>query len=222
MIDLAIVVEGNTEELFVKRVLAPSLYAHDANAWPIVAAGSKKWTRTRLDLERLFKQRPGRRCAIMFDYYGLRTDWPGRMDAPKQSIKERGRFVEEAISKDLAEHMGPDFRSSHFIPHIQLHEYEAKLFSDCSVLAEVLQVRPEVIEEVVEECGSPEQINDNVLTAPSKRLIQICKDHARRGYRKTSDGIIAAERITLEKMVYACPHFNSWVEKLKRLSKRPS
>ena len=69
------------------------------------------------------------------------------------------------------------------------------------------------VDEVIEECGSPEKINNSPQTAPSKRLERWA--HGR--YGKTTSGIVIARAIGIDKMRKKCPLFNSWLLKLESL-----
>jgi len=60
---------------------------------------------------------------------------------------------------------------------------------------------------------TPEDINDDPATAPSKRIIQVCPS-----YRKVVQGTTAARRIGIEAMRRECPHFRNWLEQLETLS----
>ena len=224
MTDLAIVVEGATEEAFVNRVLAPALWVHETYAWAVLPGkgetrrgGRWPWDSVRGDVARLMKERDDRYCSILFDYYGLPKEWPGRQAASKKPIEDRGRVVEEALLADLVEHLGDDFKAERFVPHIQLHEYEARLFSDCVALGEVLGIAPADLQMIVKECGSPEAIDDGDKTAPSKRLDNLCREKTRRGYGKTTDGVTAAECVTIPTMRAACPHFAKWLERIESI-----
>ncbi len=53
------------------------------------------------------------------------------------------------------------------------------------------------VDEVIEECGSPEKINNSPQTAPSKRLERWA--HGR--YGKTTSGIVIAKAIGIDKCV---------------------
>lgn len=60
--------------------------------------------------------------------------------------------------------------------------------------------------------GTPEEINDGVSTAPSKRILAVAP-----GYQKVADGIIAARRIGLHAIRATCPNFNAWIQKMESL-----
>ncbi|HTG16388.1 MAG TPA: DUF4276 family protein [Blastocatellia bacterium] len=62
--------------------------------------------------------------------------------------------------------------------------------------------------------ASPEEIDDDAQTAPSKRIIDQFPDYA--GAKRIAGPQIAAN-IGLEKVRSKCPHFDAWLVKLKRL-----
>ncbi|NJN55573.1 MAG: DUF4276 family protein [Anaerolineae bacterium] len=65
---------------------------------------------------------------------------------------------------------------------------------------------------IISEFDSPEMINDDVNTAPSKRLIRLYPP-----YNKPLHGNIAAEHIGLAAIREKCPHFNEWVSRLEQV-----
>lgn len=95
-----------------------------------------------------------------------------------------------------------------------MHEFEGLLFSDPAILAQKLTVAEDDIRQIVTECGKPEEINDSIQTAPSKRLDALVAGK----YRKTTQGIAIARAIGLTKIRQVCPHFNQWVNQLENLT----
>ncbi len=222
MTDVAIIVEGQTEEAFVSRVLYPHLAPHDLNAWAVLPGrgarrrgGRWPWTTVRRDVIALLKERSGRRAGLLFDYYGLPIDWPGRAAAPSAPIGERAAVVERALREDLAKELGSSFNPALFTPHIQLHEFEARLFSDCDILGRAIGVDAEQLRSIVRKCSGPEKIDDGNTTAPSKRIESLSP-----GYRKTVVGVSVSERIGLDVMRLQCPHFGTWLDALESISTR--
>ena len=69
--------------------------------------------------------------------------------------------------------------------------------------------------EIKDKFKSPEEINDNPGTAPSKRIIRVFPS-----YRKTAHGLLITRRIGLEKIRQQCKHFNQWVSKLEKLGEK--
>lgn len=104
------------------------------------------------------------------------------------------------------------------MPHIQLHEYEACLFSDPDCFRDFYPRGAKGIEElkkIAQSYESPELINDGQHTAPSKRITQYFPDYEG---GKPTVGTQVAQRIGLQKMRDKCPHFNSWLSRLERLA----
>ena len=87
-------VEGDTEQAFVRDVLAPEL-AHkgaDLRARRIGKPGHKDGVRgyevVLREIRTLLKEDLGRYCTTMFDYYGLPSNWPGVMEAKAKPFRE--------------------------------------------------------------------------------------------------------------------------------------
>jgi hypothetical protein len=213
-------VEGQTEQAFVKQLLAPELSARNVFVTaaligkPGHKGGIRPYEVLRGDILKVLKQDQRQFCTTMFDYYGLPAAWPGKGDRPG-SPSSLAESIEHAMRDDIACAMGEGFVPARFIPYIQMHEFEALLFSDPGALASVLDPSglTAVLEKIVEQCGDPERIDDNPEGAPSKRIIQ----HSHR-YSKVVHGTIAAQRMGLAKMRDRCPHFADWVTRLEALA----
>jgi len=108
--------------------------------------------------------------------------------------------------------MGGSWNPAQFIPYVQMHEFEALLFSDTSILAASNSRISTQLERILQSFSCPEEINDNYDTCPSRRIKQHIEN-----YVKTVDGIIAARKIGLKKMRQECPHFNTWIAKLENI-----
>jgi hypothetical protein len=59
----------------------------------------------------------------------------------------------------------------------------------------------------------PEDINDGLRTAPSKRILAVMP-----GYQKTFHGPLIACDIGLEPIRAACPHFDGWLKAIESLA----
>jgi hypothetical protein len=95
-----------------------------------------------------------------------------------------------------------------------MHEFEALLFSDPEKLAASLY-RPELAEQfasIRNGFASPEEINDSLESAPSKRILKLYPR-----YEKPLGGALAAIEIGLETMRSECQHFNDWLSRLERI-----
>ena len=216
-------VEGRTEQTFVRAVLAPDLGLKGVFLSASVAGkpghkgGVRPWASVRREILAALKQDGRRYCTTMFDYYALPTDWPGARDAKAKPFDEAAAVIERAVHADICGELGDSFDQRRLIPYIQMHEFEALLFTDTQVLADVVQ-QPHLrnhFDKIVTDCGEPEAIDDNPETAPSKRILSAAPN-----YQKILQGAIAAKRIGLACMTEACPHFAEWVGRLETLAPR--
>jgi hypothetical protein len=101
-----------------------------------------------------------------------------------------------------------------FLPFIQVHEFEALLFSEPSAFAAAFPGRESAIRNLVNvrtSFPSPEHIDDR--DNPASRICAVFPD-----YQKPVDGALVARRIGLEKMARECAHFSEWLERLRRLA----
>jgi hypothetical protein len=101
------------------------------------------------------------------------------------------------------------------VPYIQVHEFEALLFTDISKLSSYhSEHRSEIreLELVRPRFPTPEHIDQNF--PPSKRI----KDKVR-GYDKPTAGAGTAIEIGLTKLREECGHFNDWIGRLEALAR---
>jgi hypothetical protein len=224
MNELVAIVEGPTEQTFVLRQLQGHLPLFGTNVWPVLPGknrrqgGVKKWTVAQQDIIRTLRER--RYCTTMFDYYAMPQDWPGRADSARLPWDQRAGHVEAALLADITAAMGSSFDPKHFIPYVQLHEFEALAFSDVSQLAAIAAALrnqfPDVLaqrfQEILDAAGHPEAINDSYETCPSRRIEGVTPE-----YRKRVHGPIVTERIGLEALREKCDHFASWIDRLENI-----
>ncbi len=94
-----------------------------------------------------------------------------------------------------------------------MHEFEALLFSDCDRFAQSVgapQVGTE-LQNVLDQFGDPEKIDDSQATAPSKRILRVVPS-----YDKVAMGTIAIQDIGLTSIRRHCPNFRCWLNRLER------
>ena len=216
------VVEGSTEQIFIRQVLAPWL--RERCGMELVAStagtpgskGGNSYDRAKRDILKHLKNPYFTHVTTFFDFYGMGQKWPGRQGTSKQVNRDQSKHLEEAIRKDIEVQVG-SARINRFIPYVQMHEFEALLFSETSALPEVMQ-QPKTkqrLDEIRNDFETPEDINDSVAKAPSKRIEEIYHS-----FRKNFHGVIAAERITIDVMIWECPHFRKWVETLQEIGSK--
>ena len=226
MARLYVFAEGRTEQTFADTLLKPYLAEHGVYMnKPVLIAHAHKNHRThrgggrnframQKDIVRFLKQDAASDAffTTMIDLYALHREFPGAdaAEAHRGDPYRRVRVLEESW---LAE-----TNDERFIPHIQLHEYEAYLFSDIAVLAHFYEDQQGAVNRLRESVGSlssPELIDDGSETAPSKRIIGYIP---RYGADKVTVGVQAAARIGLPKVRRKCPHFAGWLERLEGLA----
>jgi len=221
MTRICVAVEGRTERAFISGVLAPLLGRRGVYITAHLIGtrghqgGGVTILRLKKDVLRFLLQDKESACSTMFDYYGLASDFPGKdRIAANQSTSMKAEIIETALRGEIEREMGSSFDSRRFIPYVQMHEFEGLLFSDPVSLAASLRNpgSEEQFRDIRRAFGSPEDINDEYETCPSRRIMNI---HPR--YDKPTGGVIAAHAIGLEKMRAECPHFSAWVAKLESL-----
>jgi hypothetical protein len=222
MARLKIVVEGQTEERFVKDVLADHLAPRNvfATAFRVGKPGHRGGIRSYLsaqrDLRAALTQDRGAFVSTMFDYYAMPDSWPGRIVARAKQGSERACVIEAALSADIASSLDGRFQANlRFLPYVQLHEFEALLFASPQVMAREfgdasLEAK---LQEVRDGFDTPEDINDDPQTAPSKRIESIFGD-----YKKPLYGKRISMEIGIPVIRAACPHFHDWLTRLERLA----
>jgi hypothetical protein len=96
-----------------------------------------------------------------------------------------------------------------------MHEFEGMLFSDCAAFSVGIglpALQPQ-LQGIRAQFGSPEEINDSPITAPSKRVEDLVP-----GYQKPFHGPLAAMAVGIDAICKECPNFSAWVEQLRQWS----
>ena len=222
--------EGQTEQTYADTVLrkhlaafgvymhGPILVAHARRRGVTHRGGILAYLPIKNDIERFLKQDKAADVyfTTMIDLYALPVDFPGRDDADKirHVPYDRVSMLEEHFAADIDDPWG---RPSRFIPHIQLHEFEAILlcrpaafssfFGDCrrqiEDLERTIQGKP------------PELINDGEHTAPSKRILEQFPDYGGANPWQVRESPTKSESRPRRT---CCPHFDAWLKRLESLS----
>lgn len=207
MVRLHVVVEGQTEETFVRDLLAPSLgliadvhrVTTGRKGPTTYRGGHTSYQHLRRDLTRWMAEDRHSESwfTTMVDLYRIPNDVPGYEKSRKiRDPVERVKFLEREFKSDIGH--------PRFAPYIQLHEFEALLFSDPeSFLTSFPDNRQAVaaLARILEQLSSPEYIDDGAFPQ----------------FMKPVDGPKIAREIGLPKLRAACPHFNEWIDALLSL-----
>lgn len=223
---LYVFAEGRTEQTFASTVLGPHLAEHGVYMRnPVLIAHAHKRQRThrgggrnfgamQKDIVRFLRRDTASDAffTTMIDLYALHRGFPGSeaAEAYRGDPYRRVRMLEDSWAEET--------NDDRFIPHIQLHEYEAYLFSNIAVLAHFYGDQQRAVNRLQESVGSlnsPEMIDDGAQTAPSKRIISFIPKYEA---DKATVGVRAAARIGLPEIRRKCSHFASWLERLEGLA----
>jgi hypothetical protein len=212
-----VLVEGQTEEKFVRGVLGNFLAGKEIFLTPIIIktkrevrgpdhkGGVTSYKQVKRDLLPLLNDTSADIVTTMIDYYALPSDFPGFAQRPIGTCYDRVKSMEEQFRLD--------FNHIKFLPYLQLHEFEALVFASEEKLPIAFVNKDKEIRQVVEinrEFASPEEINEDPDSAPSKRLKIIFPE-----YQKTFHSQLILSQGNLEDLRGKCKHFNSWLLKLE-------
>lgn len=228
MIRLHMVVEGQTEEEFVNSVLVDHLGHFNISTdvrcvetsrrrRRIYRGGLNDYQRAKKDIVLWIKedQNADAYLTTMFDLYGLPEDFPEFAEAKKcVDPYKRVAELEKAFAGDLGHRR--------FVPYLQLHEFEALILSDPSQFSSRFIEHSNGIQKLIAMCShyqTPELINDDENTAPSKRIIK--EIPAYQG-TKASAGPLIAQKIGLPTIRQKCKHFDDWLTTLETLGSKGS
>lgn len=224
-INVIAIVEGKTEQVFIEQILAPWLAERmifmtaTQVSKPGQKGGDVRFSRVSRDIGLHLKQRADTYVTTLVDYYGV-TEWPGMDSLPTQRAPAQiAEHLNTAVMNEVNNLFAEQQSARRFIPFIALHEFEALLFSDSSILAEELGIPVANVEAVVAECGEPEAINNGRETAPSKRLNKWTPEGK---FGKTTQGIAIAKRIGITRMREQCPLFDAWIAQFEALMVEPA
>ena len=210
MIRLAISVEGPTEEEFVKNVLAAHLWEIEVYPTPILLgrargrANGGNVSLDRLVSEMAYLLHSFDAVTSLVDFYGFR-----RKD--NKTVDD----LEKAMTRQIRKKLGQHWRQGKVLPYVQQYEFEGLLFSNVNAFANAIDASEESIEElrsIRERFSTPEDINDNSETAPSKRIVKVIPQYEKKVY-----GPLIAMEIGLDAIRGECPRFDKWVTRLESL-----
>jgi hypothetical protein len=115
----------------------------------------------------------------------------------------------------LEEQLLADLEHRRFIPYIQLHEFEALLFSDPRQFEIAFPDNPGETDQLVAMRNgfpTPEHIDDHPDSAPSKRIVKRFPGYEK---QKSVAGPLILKQIGLTTLRQQCPHFNQWIQRIE-------
>ena len=218
MYRIAVSVEGQTEERFVKEILAPFFRQNNILIEPILVitkrlanasfkGGSINFDKAVKDIKKLLNPKYNL-VTTFYDYYGINKDFlpDSHSYNPYETVKQIETKFANAVDNPK------------FIPYIQLHEFETFLFVDANVTSNNLlncdkkKVIQTINNALQKSNLNPELVNNSPSTAPSKRIIGCYSE-----YQKTIDGSIVCSELGIQTIMDKCPNFKIWINKLLSL-----
>lgn len=214
------IVEGQTEVSVFYSILNPYIYEKTGayiQFTPIKHSGGGIVPYSKLFPElRNHLMDKDKILTTFFDYYGIFESYQFPNYKEAKIDQTNPKVGVELLEQGIKEHIESEgLPTKNFIPYIQLHEFEALLFSSNEgfefqydnerVLRELKAISPRY--------ETPEDINDSPETAPSKRIIKAL-ERRKEKYSKVIDGEAIASQVGIEMMLEKCPRFNNWVTEL--------
>ncbi len=202
--------EGQTEEEFAKTALADHLLGVSVAPVPIRLGRARSSSGGgNVSIERLASELV--RLYYSFDAVTSLVDFYGFRGKESRTVEE----FEQQLGQEIKKTVSHQWDERKVIPYVQKHEFEGLLFSDASKFS----VLPGATEGLIRDLGeirsrfpSPEDINDNPDTAPSKRIENVLPE-----YQKVVHGTLVARETGLDRIRGECPRFDSWLSRLESL-----
>ncbi len=212
---LYILCEGQTEETFVRELLLPHFANMKILVTPILVRTGKgkggvvSYGKVHHQIDLLCKQDQQAHVTTLMDYYDFPQGKNGL--AP---VRDATDPIQKALN--LTKAFQEDLGHGNFTAYLVVHEFEGLLFSRPEAFIPWFDESvASILQKVRDEASTPEHINNNKQTAPSKRILQICDN-----YSKIYHGTLIALDIGLDTIRRECPIFNTWLEGLEQLEEK--
>lgn len=223
MMRVYVICEGQTEETFVRDILAPILAhqqifltARGINTSKGHKGGALTYERVKRFVINSLKEDQNTVITTFFDLYALNNHFPDFQQSHKfTDVYQKVAALEQAFKIDIAQN-NPSF-TDRFLPYIQPYEFEGLLFSAIEKLTELeadWKKTTADLQAIRDNAQTPEHINDGFDTKPSARLTQYLRDPK---YDKVLHGVLGIENIGIDKLLTECRHFAQWYQQLNDL-----
>lgn len=219
------IVEGQTEQAFIREVVGPFLAALGIYMFPVLVGkpghkgGVRSFYSVASDISKLLKQERNAYVTTLFDRYALPPNWPGfDVCQPDMEHSVVQLNLHNSMQQKILEDMGADFDGGRFIPYIQFYELETFLFCDPKISAEILGAphHEEALAGIVLGAGNCEGINGGPETSPSKRIQKLFPNYKKgRGFNAHLPRICSS--IGIGSIRGQCPLFHRWLSTLEAL-----
>lgn len=217
---VALLVEGQTEEALVDLVLTEFARRREVVLKPIIVAtkrtsqgthkGGGGWQHMRDDVCRLAPQTHWRRIGLMFDVYGSEF----AKDGSPRSGTELHAYVLQQAEQSLLQ-AAPNLTPDRLAVGPVLHEFETLVLA--AIASGGTSAASTVVREVehaVQHVGDFEQINGSPQTSPSHRLREWWLEAEGEEYSKALYGPSLIDEAGIDEVLDRCPTFMGWLDRL--------
>lgn len=219
MTRVVVVCEGQTEEEFVRTVLAPAfvgeaiyLEGQTIETSRGHKGGGLSYERVKNHVRNTLSQKNIAAVTTFLDLYRLDTQFPRFEEArEKNELDQKLDVLCDGLRFDILHKT--NYQPNRFIPYIQSDEFEAVLFSDVNITSthEVQwHNKKEYLQNIRDKYHTPEYIK-NPAYYLEKQL-----HHP--DYKKRRHGPVIAQKIGLYKIKNECPFFAKWLEQIRQLA----
>lgn len=205
-----IVVEGQTEQEFVNSMMAPYLRNFAIySVTPVLIRTSRSGRGGMINYQHLHNtvrmllqsSQSDFIVTTFIDFFRIPDTMPKYHECmAKPDDMQRIEALEKAMSENISD--------NRFFSYIQLHEFEALLFSDNKGFESYFDGNEaEQTSVIIARYKNPEDINSSPEGAPSKRLLSIKPD-----YNKVLEGNLIALEIGINVIIEKCSRFAEWIK----------
>lgn len=219
---IVFIVEGDSEDEFVKRIITPYFVSKSIPNYQVKSIivtmsggghGFNNIEHFKNTIKPILYSKDEPIITSFIDHYRLNSEkkLPGYSECIKETdIERKLDRMEEMLHEEVQKIKAYRF----FRPYIQRHEFETLLFADPEHGFDLEDNR--IKQDIITLCSffkSIEDINSTPEGAPSVRLSEIYNKHKKK-YNKGADAVDIAELTTIEKMFDNCPRFKKWIDNL--------
>ena len=209
MNNLYIYCEGDTERIFVEKMISPFLTSHGIYARSVLSGDGRSgrrggiagYSQVKRDLTRICREHPNEYVTTLIDYAPVLTV-PLGFDE-KGTVYDTVRSKERAIEKDL--------KMPNLLMNFELHEFEAYLYCNPEAFEPYGRRAPDQIRRIIEQAGGPEMINTSPDTLPSRRLDGVIPGYTNAKKMHTTRIL---ENVSLEQIRSKCTHLDEWLDRV--------
>ncbi len=218
MLKVLVLVEGQSEERFVKDLLSAHLSLRGVfmipkivstkvvKAGPNFRGGLNSFGQLSRDLKLLLQDSSAKCITTLIDLYAIPSDFPGFAEAnTSKTVDARLAILRKRLSERF-----PDKR---FLPYFSTHEFEALTLISAKPFFEIVPP-PHNKSLLTTLCATDEPETINGTNPPGKRIIE-----ALPGYRKTLHGPTVAREHGLAAIRKKCSRFDMWLKYLEDLAR---